>query len=65
MLRSQIRRGAEALALRYLLIDVLSKKHMPVVVLGDFNDGAQSASTRLVMGEDHESDSADWPPVRV
>lgn len=51
-LRSLLRRGTEALGLRYLLSDLLLAERVAVVVLGDFNDGAQSVSTQLVMGSD-------------
>jgi predicted extracellular nuclease len=49
-LRSLIRRGAEALGLRYLLTDVAKGDRIPMVVLGDFNDVSDSVSSQLVMG---------------
>jgi endonuclease/exonuclease/phosphatase family metal-dependent hydrolase len=49
-LRSLIRRGAEALGLRYLLTDLASGGRIPLMVLGDFNDVAGSVSSQLVMG---------------
>lgn len=47
-LRSLIRRGAEAAALRRMLIDVGYRTRAPMMVLGDFNDTLQSATTQLV-----------------
>jgi endonuclease/exonuclease/phosphatase family metal-dependent hydrolase len=49
-LRSLIRRGTEALGLRYLILDLLQNQRGPVVVMGDFNDVAASVTTQLVMG---------------
>ena len=51
-LRSLIRRGAEALGLRYLVTDLMAREAVPVVVLADFNDVADSVSTQMVMGAD-------------
>lgn len=50
ILRSMVRRGAEALGLRYLLTDHLQRNRTPLVVMGDFNDVAASVPTQLVMG---------------
>lgn len=50
MLRSLIRRGAEALGLRYLAADHLQGNRTPVLVLGDFNDVAASVTTQIVLG---------------
>lgn len=50
MLRSMIRRGAEALGLRYLVSDQLRRQRLPLVVLGDFNDVATAMTTQLVTG---------------
>ncbi len=49
-LRSLIRRGTEALGLRYLVTDQSHDARTPLVVLADFNDVAESVSTQLVMG---------------
>jgi len=49
-LRSLIRRGTEALGLRYLVVDHMQSRRSPVVVMGDFNDVATSVTTQLVMG---------------
>jgi predicted extracellular nuclease len=50
MLRSMIRRGADALGLRYLLSETNRQTRMPTVVLGDFNDVATAIPTQMVMG---------------
>jgi len=49
-LRSLVRRGTEALGLRLLLAEVMNGNHMPVVVMGDFNDVASASTTQIVMG---------------
>lgn len=50
MLRSLIRRGTDALGLRYLLSDINREKRIPTIVMGDFNDVAGATSTQMVMG---------------
>lgn len=50
VLRSLIRRGTEALGLRYLLADQLRENRLPLLVMGDFNDVATSVTTQIVMG---------------
>lgn len=47
-LRSLIMRGAEAMALRCLVIDLLQRTSVPLVVLGDFNDTPDSVTTQLL-----------------
>lgn len=47
-LRSLVIRGAEAAALRAIVVDVLKRTHEPLVVMGDFNDGPHSATTQMV-----------------
>lgn len=47
-LRSLILRGAEAAALRCTVIDLLHRTHVPLVVMGDFNDSTRSVTTQLV-----------------
>ncbi len=47
-LRSLIIRGAEAAALRAIVVDVLKRTHEPLVVMGDFNDGPHSVTTQMV-----------------
>ena len=50
MLRSSMRRGTEALGLRYLVSDQLRRQRLPLVVLGDFNDVAASTTIQVVTG---------------
>jgi endonuclease/exonuclease/phosphatase family metal-dependent hydrolase len=50
VLRSLIRRGAEALGLRYLAADHLRDDRTPLLILGDFNDVAASVTTQIVLG---------------
>lgn len=50
VLRSLIRRATEALGLRWLLSETMRDRHVPVMVMGDFNDTASAVSTQLVMG---------------
>ena len=47
-LRSLIIRGAEAAALRCIVVDVLKRTHEPLIVMGDFNDGPHSVTTQMV-----------------
>ena len=47
-LRSLLMRGAEAAALRCIVIDLLRGSGTPLVVLGDFNDNPTSVTTQLV-----------------
>jgi predicted extracellular nuclease len=49
-LRSLIRRGTEAAALRVLLSDLRRRHGRPCVVLGDFNDVADAVTTGIVLG---------------
>ncbi len=49
-LRSLIRRGTEAVALRALLSDMNRTLRRPRVVLGDFNDSADAVTTAIVLG---------------
>jgi endonuclease/exonuclease/phosphatase family metal-dependent hydrolase len=50
-LRSLVRRGTEAAALRVLLTDLARTGRRPRVVLGDFNDVADSVTTGIVLGQ--------------
>ena len=50
VLRSLVRRGAEALGLRYLLTDFAAGERRPLMVMGDFNDVADAVPTQLVLG---------------
>jgi predicted extracellular nuclease len=47
-LRSLMMRGAEAAAMRHIVIDVLKRKHEPLIVMGDFNDGPHSVTTQII-----------------
>jgi endonuclease/exonuclease/phosphatase family metal-dependent hydrolase len=47
-LRSLVRRGAEAAALRRVLEEAAAEGHGPLVVAGDFNDDARAATTRMI-----------------
>lgn len=49
-LRSLIRRGTEALGLRYLAAKHIRDDRMPLLILGDFNDVAASVTTQIVLG---------------
>ncbi|MES2832635.1 MAG: endonuclease/exonuclease/phosphatase family protein [Pseudomonadota bacterium] len=63
MLHSMIRRGAEALGLRYLISDQLRRQRLPLVVLGDFNDTAAAMTTQLVSGAVSERRSSREGPT--
>lgn len=47
-LRALLMRAAEATALRHLVIDHLRHTQLPLVLLGDFNDGPHSVTTQLI-----------------
>jgi predicted extracellular nuclease len=49
-LRSLIRRGTEAVAVRALLSALDKEQRRPRVVLGDFNDTVDAVTTHIVMG---------------
>jgi endonuclease/exonuclease/phosphatase family metal-dependent hydrolase len=49
-LRSLMRRGTEAVALRALLSTMARERKLPRVVLGDFNDVADAVTTSIVIG---------------
>jgi predicted extracellular nuclease len=49
--RSLIRRAAESVALRSVLLDVLKDRTHPVIAVGDLNDDSQAVTTRLISGE--------------
>ena len=49
-LRSLLRRGTEALGLRYLLTDHGLAGQTPLVVLGDFNDISDAVTSQIIMG---------------
>ena len=47
-LRSLMMRGAEAAALRHIVVDVLQRTHEPLIVTGDLNDGPHSVTTQII-----------------
>lgn len=49
-LRSLMRRGTEAVALRVMLSELRRETGRPSVVLGDFNDTSDAVTTSIVMG---------------
>ncbi|MBI1891085.1 MAG: endonuclease/exonuclease/phosphatase family protein [Burkholderiales bacterium] len=49
-LRSLYRRGVEAIGLRQLITGFMQSGSVPLLVMGDFNDVADSVTTELVMG---------------
>ncbi len=57
-LRSLIRRGTEALGLRYLLADFVQHSRVPLVTMGDFNDVVSAVTSRIVMGDGRYGKSA-------
>lgn len=49
-LRSLVRRGTEAVALRVMLSTMARENKRPRIVLGDFNDTADAVTTSIVIG---------------
>lgn len=47
-LRSLVIRGAEACALRAIVVNVLKRTHEPLIVMGDFNDAPHSVTTQII-----------------
>ena len=47
-LRSLIMRAGEALALRLKVIELLHRTRLPLIVMGDLNDGPHSVTTQLI-----------------
>ena len=47
-LRSLLMRGAEAAALRGLVIQLLQRSHEPLLLLGDLNDGPHSVTCQMI-----------------
>jgi endonuclease/exonuclease/phosphatase family metal-dependent hydrolase len=69
-LRSLLRRGTEAVALRVLLSNMARERKRPRVVLGDFNDVAEAVTTSIVLGAgaplgDRMFDAFQLQPVRA
>ena len=48
--RSLMRRGADAVALRRYLNQILRGNRTPCIIAGDFNDHAQSVTTQIIAG---------------
>jgi endonuclease/exonuclease/phosphatase family metal-dependent hydrolase len=59
VLRSMVRRGAEALGLRYLLTDFADGRQVPLMVMGDFNDVADAVPMQMVLGGGHSPNGRD------
>lgn len=49
--RSLIRRSAEAVALRSVLINLMQSNNHPVIAMGDLNDESLAVTTQLISGE--------------
>jgi endonuclease/exonuclease/phosphatase family metal-dependent hydrolase len=47
-LRSLIMRGAEAAAMRHLVLELLENTREPLVLMGDLNDGPHSVTSQLI-----------------
>ena len=47
-LRSLMMRGAEAAAMRHIVIDLIHRTHEPLIVLGDFNDAPHSVTSQII-----------------
>jgi endonuclease/exonuclease/phosphatase family metal-dependent hydrolase len=47
-LRSLIMRAGEALALRLKVVELLHRTRLPLIVMGDLNDGPHSVTTQLI-----------------
>jgi endonuclease/exonuclease/phosphatase family metal-dependent hydrolase len=57
-LRSLIRRGTEAVALRVMLSKLRRSGGRPCIVMGDFNDVLDAVTTSIVLGADVSADGA-------
>ncbi len=64
-LRSMMRRAADALGVRTLVSGFRQDNALPVAILGDFNDFSLAVSTRIVTGEEHESEQPLSPFYRL
>ncbi len=56
--RALIRRAAEAVALRFLVLEEIVGNAQPAIVLGDLNDAARAVTTDVITGD---SPSRFWP----
>ena len=57
-LRSLIMRGIEATAVRSLVLQTIAHSNTPTIVLGDFNDSADSVTTEIITGRSAPFDKA-------
>ena len=64
-LRSLMRRAADALGVRALVAEFRQNNALPIAILGDFNDFSLAVSTRIVTGEEHESEQPLSPFYRL
>lgn len=48
--RSLIRRAAETIALRHVIVDVMRETQIPVVVMGDMNDSVTAVTSDILAG---------------
>jgi endonuclease/exonuclease/phosphatase family metal-dependent hydrolase len=64
-LRSLIRRGAEAAALRAVLEQATAASSAPLVVAGDFNDDIDAPTTRIIAEPPAMPDGGSGPPLRL
>ncbi len=54
-LRSLIKRGTEALGIRYLLTHLRHTSPIPLIVMGDFNDFSLATSTQIITGQTQQN----------
>ena len=47
-LRSLVMRGAEAAALRGIVLDLVQRSHDPLILMGDMNDGPHSVTCQMI-----------------
>lgn len=64
-LRSLIRRGAEAVALRSLIHAVRAKGRTPLIVAGDFNDTIDAVTTQIVVAPLAAAEPDGEAPLRL
>lgn len=64
-LRSLIRRGTEATALRVLVTEMARQHARPRIVMGDFNDVVDSVTTEIVLGEGAPSNARMYDASQV
>jgi predicted extracellular nuclease len=61
-LRSLIMRGAEATAVRQIVLNTILESETAAIVLGDFNDGAEAVTTEIICGRasPHNKEARDY-----